>query len=274
MLARCSADGIIMCGPEVDFIPQTTADFERAGYAVLRGLVGHEYYSDVRRDLTELAERLSGEQRQDIDQAWNHLRATDRRAGSLLYNAAKLLPSVHRIAACDKVLGGLRTLGMGAPAIVDVNFRIDSSGEEKFLFGWHQDYWFSICSPAAIVAWIPITAVRTRENGGVEVVPRDATGGRILKTRTSDKYTSYADAVLIDEPVPEGERASFDMNAGDVLFFRFDVLHRSLPVLTEDRSRWTLQVRYADLKDEVFRQEQFKPGVVNATTSTYAQRTK
>ncbi len=163
---------------------------------------------------------------------------------------------------------------MKCPAIVDVNFRIDSMGEEKFLFGWHQDYWFSICSPAAIVAWIPLTAVRGDENGGVELVPRDATGGRILKTRAGMQYTSYADAVLLDEDVPDGPKVSADMDSGDVLFFRFDVLHRSLPVRTADLSRWTLQVRYADLYDDVFREEQFKPGVVTASKSAYAERIK
>ncbi len=263
-----------MRGSEVDSIQQTATDFERGGYSISRNLIGLDFYGDVKRDMVGLAERLSGTQQQDVDSAWNYFRATDRRMGSLLYNAAKLLPSVHRMAACSTILDGLRSLGMSAPAIVDVNFRIDSSGEEKFLFGWHQDYWFSICSPAAIVAWIPLTAVRKDENGGVEFLPRDATGGRILKTRTSDRYSSYADAVLIDEEVPDVPRVAMDMNAGDVLFFRFDVLHRSLPVLTRDRSRWTLQVRYADLNDEAFRQEQFKPGVVNASISSYAQRSK
>lgn len=251
---------------------RSLSEFEYSGYSISRSLVGDEFYSAAKGDLLALAGRLIAEPQADIDLAWNRLKTTDRRLGSLLYNAAKLLPSVHRMAASPAVLDGLRSLGMEAPAIVDVNFRIDSQGEEKFLFGWHQDYWFSICSPAAIVAWIPLTGVRGSENGGVEMVPRNATGGRILKTRVGHSYRSYADAVVIDEEIPDVPKVSFDMNVGDVLFFRFDVLHRSLPVQTKNRSRWTLQVRYADLHDEAFCREQFKPGVVNAATSTYMER--
>ena len=155
-----------------------------------------------------------------------------------------------------------------------MNFRIDSHGEDRFLFGWHQDYWFSICSPAAIVAWIPLTDVRRDQNGGIELIPRDASQGRILKTRAGTAYNSYADAVVLDEPVPEGPFVSLDLEAGDVLLFRFDVLHRSLPVRSAGRARWTLQVRFADLHDSAFRGENYKPGVVTSSTSTYKERTK
>jgi hypothetical protein len=265
---------IYMGTPGVDTLAHSASDFERTGYSLSRDLVGLNLYEAAKDDLLALAERLLGTPQSDVDSAWNYLRATDRRTGSLLYNAAKLLPTVHRISSSLALLSGLRSLGMLAPAIVDVNFRIDSYGEEKFLFGWHQDYWFSICSPAAIVAWIPLTDVREAKNGGVEVIPRDVTGGRILKTREGDRYSSYADAILIDEEVPASPKLNLNMNVGDVLFFRFDVLHRSLPVLSKDRSRWTLQVRFADLADEAFRAEQFKPGVVTPSKSTYAERTK
>ncbi len=258
----------------VDSLAHSASDFERTGFSMSRGLVGTDLCEAAKADLLALAERLLGTPHPDVDSAWNCLRAEDRRKGSLLYNAAKLLPTLHRISTDPALLGGLRRLGMLAPVIVDVNFRIDSNGEEKFLFGWHQDYWFSICSPAAMVAWIPLTDVREAENGGVEVIPRDVTGGRILKTRGGDRYSSYADAIVIDEAVPPSPKLNLNMDVGDVLFFRFDVLHRSLPVLSKDRSRWTLQVRFADLADEAFRGEQFKPGVVTHSKTTYAERTK
>jgi hypothetical protein len=59
------------------------------------------------------------------------------------------------------------------------------------------------------------------------------------------------------------------MSAGDVLFFRFDILHRSLPVLREYRSRWTVQARFADFADSEFRERCFKPPSVSASNTSY-----
>ena len=59
------------------------------------------------------------------------------------------------------------------------------------------------------------------------------------------------------------------MNAGDVLFFRFDVLHRNLPIAVENRSRWTLQIRYADLNDWEFHNGSFKPSSVSQNSTPF-----
>ena len=52
------------------------------------------------------------------------------------------------------------------------------------------------------------------------------------------------------------------VTAGDVLFFKFDVLHRSLLNESVDRCRWTIQIRMVPFNDQYFREKAFKPRVV------------
>jgi len=206
---------------------------------------------------------------QDIDSAWNWLCKSDRAIAGLLYNAFKRLPSVFKLASSSEILHALVSqANVDSPMLVDINCRIDSNAGDKFLFDWHQDYWFSICSPNAVVVWIPLTDV-TPEIGGLDVISNKWTGGRIFSSKAGEKYDSYADAVKLDEEIPHSHAVPMLPLATDALLFRFSVLHRSRRVVAEDRSRFTVQLRFADAADRAFRQNQFKPGVVGQQKTDY-----
>lgn len=162
-------------------------------------------------------------------------------------------------------------MGSDKVALVDINFRIDSPNENQFLFSWHQDYWFSICSPKSLVAWIPISGV-DQETGGIEMVSLQESRERIFRVRKADAYHSYSDSILLDEPLELPTLNAPEMAAGDMLGFRFDVLHRSRPNLSKDRCRWTLQLRWAAYDDPAFINERFQPGIVTKDRISYLER--
>jgi hypothetical protein len=257
-------------------MPGTDA-YEHDGYVHARGLIPQPVVGAAREAIVNTARALvpgidvaDG----DVDAAWQQVVHSDRgrAGGGLIYNAAKLLPEIHALADVPELLAALKSdLGFQIPAIVDVNFRIDAPEEQQYLFPWHQDYWFSICSPRAVVAWAPLTDLDD-ETGGVDVIERHRTGGRVLRARGADDYLSYSGSVVLDEEVDTSNPVSPQMNAGDVLFFGFDVLHRSRPNVSRDRCRWTLQARFADLADPEFQKENFKPGVVTKDKITYLER--
>jgi hypothetical protein len=253
-----------------------TDAYERDGYLHARGLIPQTTVDAARQAIVDTARALvpgidvpDG----DVDAAWQQVVTSDRgrAGGGLIYNAAKLLPEIHTLADTPELLAALRDVGVERPAIVDVNFRIDAPDEQQYLFPWHQDYWFSICSPRAIVAWAPLTDLDD-ETGGVDVIERHRTGGRVLRARAADSYVSYSGSVELDEEVDTSNPVSPQMDAGDVLFFGFNVLHRSRPNVSKDRCRWTLQARFADLADPEFQKENFKPGVVTKDKITYLER--
>ena len=210
----------------------------------------------------------------DLNECWNYHKLKDRNHAGKIYNAFKHLQAVQRLAtsrALDLFLK--EECGISHPALVDVNCRIDSSAEEKFLFGWHQDYWFSVCSRKAVVIWIPLLGL-TPQQGGLELVSNEFTEGKIFQTRqNAGEYNSYADAVLIDENVEWFPRECIQsMAIGDVLAFSFDLLHRSMPITSDTKSRFTIQLRFSDFKDMEFFHNNFKPGIVNSNRIDYLTR--
>ena len=231
-----------------------------------------DFYREILAIARTVAPRLKEGAEGNIDKAWMYLSNRDRKLAGTLYDGVKHSVALRRFTTHPPLIDMISTLlGDSALALVDVNFRIDAPNEPQFLFSWHQDYWFSICSPKALVAWIPMMPL-DEEVGGVEYFPLSATGGRILNVKRAPDYRSYSDSILLDEPIPSVEPRKADVSPGDAFLFSFDVLHRSLPNRTADRCRWTAQLRFVSYSDQSFLREGFRPGVVTKERITYLER--
>jgi hypothetical protein len=206
----------------------------------------------------------------DLDDMWNHFKLNDRRGGASIYNGFKYLPSISIIANSSRMKSSLKKIcGINNPALIDINCRIDSSGEEKYLFDWHQDYWFSLSSRNAVVVWIPISGLEPSK-GGLDIIPVDSDHVKIYKTKPGNKYDSYADAVLLEQEIPYDEAKKINhMDIGSALFFSFSSLHKSLPITSHDKSRFTVQLRFADFDDSEFISNQYRPGQVTKESTGF-----
>lgn len=248
--------------------------FGHTGFEILNGLIEIGDLESVRDDLLQVAVLLGIDDARgnDLQSVWRRLCANDRTQASKLYNAFKLLPSVWRIASSPKLDLAMKNLcDFQKPSILDVNCRIDDFEGEKYLFDWHQDYWFSMSSKESVVLWIPVLGL-IPEMGGLELFSLEETQGKIFKARRGDKWDSYADAVVLNEPPPQsGSIQVCEMEQGQILAFSFRTLHRSIQVKSPDHSRFTIQVRIADLGNEEFKKNSYKPGTVNQTTVTYLE---
>jgi hypothetical protein len=239
------------------------------GFYIARNIVPSEYLEKVREEVTELARELGLDSgTAEYSQIWNNALLHSRARASLIYNAVKRLPSVQNFPHNGVIQFAREHLGVQIPALVDVNFRIDAPQESEFAFDWHQDYWFSVCSPMALVAWTPLVSTDS-EVGGVEVIPQSDANQTIYRTRRNSEYKSYSNSVLLDEDLPQINHVTPQVNPGDCLFFRFHLLHRSIPNISKNRQRWTIQSRIADFADSKFLDQEFKPGIVSRDHITY-----
>lgn len=240
--------------------------FENDGAYIAKKIVAQEELACIQNDLLQLVSFLNIENKfTDLNYMWNELRVKDRSLASSIYNGFKHLTSVQRLATSAKILKMLESRCLlEKPALVDINCRIDSFNEEKYLFDWHQDYWFSVCSPNSVVVWIPLLELEP-SIGGLEIISNQKTGGRIFKTRKGQKgYNSYADAIDIDEDVSHYSSQKVEsLGEGDALVFKFNVLHKSLPVKSALKSRFTIQLRFSDYADQEFIDSRYKPGAVS-----------
>jgi ectoine hydroxylase-related dioxygenase (phytanoyl-CoA dioxygenase family) len=244
-------------------------ELSEKGYYIARNIVSSEYLETVRGEIDDLSAAIGlGSGHKEYSEIWNGALLQSREKASLIYNAVKRLPSVQNFPHNGVIQFARDHLGVQIPALVDVNFRIDAPQETEFAFDWHQDYWFSVCSPMALVAWTPLVPTDA-EVGGVDVIPQSDFEQRIYKTRRNSDYKSYSNSVLLDEPLPPIEVVTPQVNPGDCLFFRFHLLHRSVPNTSQNRQRWTIQSRIADFADSNFLAQDFKPGIVSKDHITY-----
>lgn len=234
---------------------------------VEKNIVPKSAITSIKQELCSIANILDPKIDFDgLDDCWNYFKGNDRGKGRKIYNAFKRMISVNQLAVDEGILCTLRNkCSMKLPALVDVNCRIDSYGEDHYLFDWHQDYWFSGCSPHAMVVWIPVSSVPT-ECGGLEIIDTKSTAGKIFEySAGTGLYNSYADAFQLNQDIKGLETDKLtNLSSGDAAFFSFAVLHRSLPVLSPIRSRFTIQLRFADFADSLFVDNEYKPNPVHA----------
>lgn len=252
-------------------------NFEKNGFWIAHNLIAKNLISEIHQDLLKIGAALNPNKSfDDINEMWNYYRVNNRDTASSIYNGFKHLQSVKRLALSEQLeLSLKRDFLIKFPTLVDINCRIDTKDEEKYLFDWHQDYWFSVCSVNAVVVWIPIVNLNP-EIGGLEIIENSQTNGKIFsaKARTVN-YNSYADAIILDEEINHFHSTSINsMTAGDALIFKFNLLHKSIPINSNNRSRFTIQLRFADFQDSEFISNKFKPGIVNKDSIEYLQRDK
>ena len=235
--------------------------YKENSYKICKNVVSIINIKKIHKELLKIGNNLDPANKfNDIDNMWNKFSHNNRSMGGLLYNAFKYMPSVSLIANLNLIKKSLNNIcGIKNPAIIDINCRIDSKNEEKYLFDWHQDFWFSASSKNAVVAWIPISNLDPSK-GGIEIIPVQKDKIKIYRTKPGNKYHTYADAFLLDDKIPTSRSKKIsNIKLGSALFFSFSSLHKSLPIINDNQSRFTIQIRYADFNDKEFILNKYKP---------------
>lgn len=235
--------------------------YKETGYFKVSGLVPISILSSYKSGLLRLIEARGqnfgiSTNQVDLDVAFNQLCNFDRTLGGDIYDHAKELPEFYSCMVLPEIQALIQQL-LGNEVIQVAQsqcvFRIDRPREDKFGFGWHQDYWYNCLTPSAITVWIPITNV-DEELGPLEIIPGSHAG--ILPVVVLDPTNSngnMASVFRISEltQIAEENTIKIPMQAGDALFFHSQLLHRS-GANRSNRSRWTLQYRYADFLDKTY----------------------
>ena len=223
------------------FLPSSILDSYKSGLIKLIVALGEEH-------------GLSIDCESSLDDAYEQLCNFDRSLGGAIYDHAKGLPEFHSLIASAEMQAVIRKL-IDRPVIQVAHsqcvFRIDRSKEDKYGFGWHQDYWYNCLTANAITAWIPLTDV-DQTMGPLEVVPgshltllpvivqdRENSNGNMARVFKMPEHTIINEECISKIP----------MRAGDALFFHSHLIHRS-GRNRSNKSRWTIQYRYADFLDK------------------------
>ena len=107
----------------------------------------------------------------------------------------------------------------------------------------HQDnYYLRVQPGTCVAAWMALDRC-DEANGCLQVIP-GSHDWPILCTTQADTVQSFTNVTV---PVPEGTQASpVILDPGDVLFFNGQLVHGSLPNISEDRFRRALIAHYIE----------------------------
>lgn len=210
------------------------AQFLTEGYVVVKAALDPASLDAINREIAELfsiqLHRLGlvvdtgHSQRAFTDNALRLLQAD----ASTYINTARLtqyLPSVHRLLACDAVLGLARDLGIELPVISTRPSIHFMSGALKVPGGYHktpphQEWRRMQGSLDSIVLWLPTTPVSAQSNP-MEFVPRSHLLG-LLNTAEHIMIPTVS-----DPRITEDQFIPITVEPGDIVFFSSFLVHRS-----------------------------------------------
>jgi ectoine hydroxylase-related dioxygenase (phytanoyl-CoA dioxygenase family) len=213
--------------------PAATAQLEREGWALLKGVFGGVEISTMREEIDDSFVNLPAErQRTDKDEFRYEM--------------------LNRSAAAQDAVGHPRVLEVIEPLLGnDCHVIANTAWRNPIDFRggpWHCDAGPHVPRPEG-VAWddripYPVFAIGAHmylqdcalDDGATAVVPGSHRSGRL-----APHDQMWAEDLTYDGRPP----VLIEANAGDVALFVSDVWHRGMPASTDGRGRYFLQVHYA-----------------------------
>jgi hypothetical protein len=172
------------------------------------------------------------------------------------YRLLRFLPSLAGLAAHPELLEIARRCGLSAPILgIRPGLRADMPNDEEWDFPVHQDYCYNQGSLNSITLWIPLQDT-DKKSGVVQFIPSSHLKGALSDSEGKIPPTLYQ----------EKDFTSTALKCGDILAFSQFLIHRS-GRNSSDKTRFSVQIRYNDLKDKHFLNRQY-------ATTTYVEEAR
>lgn len=219
-------------------------DYNRDGYVLVRGMFDREEIDLLRRAAKEDREldqhsfgKGDGEGGTVRLSLWNH-------PGDTIYGM---------FARCDTIVTSAERLLEGEVYHYHSKM-IMKDAKIGGAWTWHQDYgyWYQngVLFPLLCSASIAVDPA-TRENGCLQVLKGSHSMGRIDHVLTGDQ--AGADLERVHEAQKRLETVYVEMDAGDVLFFHSNLLHRS-DQNRSDKPRWSMICCYNAARNDPYKE--------------------
>jgi hypothetical protein len=187
-----------------------------------------------------------------FDEGFNELITIDRRLGSEVYDAVKMIPAFVRLAASDKSEAVMRQLRPGSlPGFISRGYgiRIDVPGEDSFRAAWHQEYLYQLRSQDGITLWSPLVRMAPELGPVIFAVGSHQCGIHTVRESVTSRPGAYAWALEREhEIVNRYEHVAPLTEPGDLVILDFLVLHCS-GFNRSRRPRWSMQMRMFNYRE-------------------------
>lgn len=241
-------------------------EFKENGVLVLKDFYNYEkdikpIQKDIYKIIGELAkkynftdivrEKFNGN---NFDTKFYDMVKKDRKFCSDIYDAVKQIPSFIRLLSkmeheeLAKVLFNSSLCGVVGRGY---GMRIDLPNDKEFKGAWHQEYPYQLRSLKGIVLWTPLIEI-LQSLGPVEFCIGSQEEGilPLYEDKFSSGSAAYSWRLQNEEVIIEKYRKIAPLTKPtDLVIIDWLVLHQSGINISENRARWTMQMRYFDFED-------------------------
>ncbi len=241
-------------------------DFVEFGFVVVRDLLPRNLLSDIQRRVHDIV-RLRAEYADSIstlnkegkinqhftNKLYLGLVIDDIEHHKFIYDHLRHVPELFRLVVNERVLEEVQNcLGLkreDALSVSNVQLRIDRPNDPwKENLGWHQDsvYFNSMSRTGwSLGLWTPVFNCDL-DLGPPTLIIGSHRHGRIkhVSVKHGLSESPYLNIDSSQTFLSSGKEISIYLNAGDVLLFDLDLIHRSSRNQTLNSIRWSIQARY------------------------------
>lgn len=248
-------DGVVVLNNFFD-IESEIRPIQRAIYQII-GLVMERHSVSIVRDPFE------GD---NFDSGYSELIKISRDYGGEIYDLVKQIPAFLRLISSTKaeqLFCHLRDTDAPGVGAASYGIRIDNPWEEQFRSQWHQEFLFQPQSLDGIVFWTPLVPM-TADMGPVIICKRSHKDG-LCNYSKPNAYANKTGAYQIGIKGEDAVVARYNKTApltspGDLILMDFLTIHSS-GFNYSHRSRWSIQHRFFNWKDETGMRIGWRPSV-------------
>jgi hypothetical protein len=235
---------------------EQVAAFERDGFVKVRGFYDVGEIEPIQRAVYDiiglvierhgLGIRRAPYDPTCFDAGFNELITVDRRFGSEVYDAVKMIPAIVRLAASEKNEAVMRQLRPGSlPGFISRGYgiRIDIPGEDSYRAAWHQEYLYQLRSRDGLTLWSPLLNMTPDLGPVILAAASHRDGLHRVREFAGNRPGAYSwELERESEIIHRYQHFAPLTEPGDVVLLDFLVLHCS-GLNRAKRPRWSMQMR-------------------------------
>lgn len=181
-----------------------------------------------------------------FDAGFNELITINRRFGSEVYDAVKLIPAFVRLSASAKNEAVMQELRPGSfPGFISRGYgiRIDIPGEDSFRAAWHQEYLYQLRSQDGLTLWSPLLSMTPELGPVIFAIGSHRDGVHPVREAVTNRPGAYSWAIENEAEITgRFEHVAPLSEPGDLVVLDFLVVHCS-GFNRSNRPRWSMQMR-------------------------------
>ena len=133
--------------------------------------------------------------------------------------------------------------------------RLDPPEDGRFLYGWHQQSFYSVFEADEVQLWMPVIGKNTKEMGTISIL--EGSHKRELPHYIHKIKDGHEQMIIPDENVKGFKERFIEIELGDILLFHPYLIHRSNQNFSE-KVRYSIVASYASPYDKRFKGKEHK----------------